>query len=128
MPSLVAPFESKLGRIAACALASSMVFVFCFLLFATAARAGILHVFGAPLALAIVYAALLYFLTTIGNHPAPRRLRIWQVSLAVHLVMLFTAYAYVRHTIMLVLLLPEILSALIHLFGIRCAFRSARGA
>ena len=128
MQSAPSPLESKLGRVAAGALASSMVLVFCFLFLVTGTSAGILHVFGGPLALAVIYAALLYFLTTIGRHPPRRRLRTWQVSLVVHLVILLAAYAYVRHPLVLLLLLPEVLSTLVHPFGIRCAARSTHGA
>ena len=74
-----------------------------------------------------VYVAQLYYLGTIGRYAPRRRLRIWQLSLLGH-VALFAVVLWVigNPSVALLVLLPEAASFVIHLVGIRHAYRAAR--
>ena len=74
------------------------------------------------------YLVQVYYLSTIGRHPPKRRLLTWQVSLVVHGVVFVAAYCVAGDPAVFALLLPEGISALLHLLGIHHASKSLRGA
>ena len=74
-----------------------------------------------------IYVAQLYYLGTIGRYAPRRRLRTWQLSLLGHVV-LFGVVLWVmgNPSVALLVLLPEAASFVIHLMGIRHAYRAAQ--
>ena len=121
--AVVAPAEARLGSIAAGMLSASMLLVAGFFF---AAFASITQTWQAipSAAVVVMYFLQIHFLSTVGRRPARQRLRIWQLSLLAHAVAFAAAYLVVRDSWIFVLLFPEAISALLHLFGIRHAARS----
>ena len=74
-----------------------------------------------------VYVAQFYYLGSIGRYAPRRRLRIWQLSLVGHMA-LFGGVMWVvgNPSVALLVLLPEAASFVIHLIGIRHAYRAAQ--
>ena len=74
-----------------------------------------------------IYVAQLYYLGTIGRYAPRRRLRIWQLSLVGHMA-LFGGVLWVvgNPSVALLVLLPEAASFVVHLIGIRHAYRAAQ--
>jgi hypothetical protein len=97
--------------------------------FFVAAWAAMTLAWWAPLAIlaAALYALQLHFLSNVGAYRPKHRLQIWRVSLAAHVVVLVAAYA-VSSSAAFILLLPESISALLHLIGIHHASRSLQAA
>lgn len=119
------PSEATLGRVAAAVLGSSALVLAAFFVAAWATMA---LVWWAPLALSVtvLYVFQLHFLGNISRYPPRRRLQIWRSSLAVHVVVLVLAYAAVGSSAAFILLLPESISAVLHLVGIHHASRSTQ--
>jgi hypothetical protein len=127
METVLAPTEKTLGRIAAGALSGSalLVFGFFFTVFAAISHMWQAVVVAAVLAL---YFAQVHYLSTIGRHPAKRRLLTWQFSLAAHALVFVVAYVVARDSLIFVFLVPEAISALVHIFGLHYASKSLRSA
>jgi hypothetical protein len=125
---IVAPQEARLGRLASAGLSGSFVLLGVFFFFV---GASMLSMWLAASAAAATFAAYLiqaYYLSTIGRHPAKRRLLTWQLSLAAHCVVFAFCYFLVRDSVIFVFLIPEALSMLIHLAGIRHALKARESA
>jgi hypothetical protein len=113
---------------AAGALGGSFLCLSAFLLVPFASLAHWWLVASVAVIVLIAYAVQVHFLCTIGSHPSARRLITWKLSLLLHGVVFLAGYAVVRHSVVFVLLVPEALSALIHLFGIHRATLAKNGA
>ena len=124
--SVVAPQEARLGRSASAVLSGSIVLLVAFLLFVGASISSLWLTASAAAAAFIAYLVQVHYLSTIGRHIPQRRLRTWQLSLVAHGIVFAVCCLLVRDSVVFVLLIPEALSALIHLVGIRCA-RKALG-
>jgi hypothetical protein len=122
------PGEAAIARLAAGAMSGSMLLLFGFL---AAVAASVLGAWLAALLAALLvgsYLVQVYYLSTIGRHSPKRRLLTWQLSLVFHGVVFVAAYSVARNPAVFVLLLPEGVSALLHLLGIHHASKSLRGA
>lgn len=76
-----------------------------------------------------VYLAQFYYLGAIGRYEPRRRIRIWQLSLLGHIVPFGVVLWVVGEpSVALGVLLPEVVSFVIHLFGIRRAFKASQAA
>ena len=126
--SVVAPQEARLGRLAAASLSSSVLLLGAFLFLVGASISSSWSVASVAAAAFATYLVQVHYLSTIGRHLAQRRLRTWKLSLAAHCVVFAVCYFVVRDSIIFVLLIPEAMSALIHLFGIHCAQKTRDGA
>ena len=116
--------ERQVALIASSALGSSMLFLGAFFFFAYAlAVAHPSHVVMAA-ALLLLYLVQIHYLSTVHRRPRSTRLRIWQWSLAAHLTVFVVAYFLTHDSVVLVFLIPEALSAVLHLLGIYLAARS----
>lgn len=125
---IIAPQEARLGRLASAGLSGSVVLLGVFFLFV---GASILSMWLAASAAGAAFAAYLiqvHYLSTIGRHPAKRRLLTWQLSLAVHCLVFAICYLLVRDSVIFAFLIPEALSMLIHLAGIRHALKARESA
>jgi dolichol kinase len=125
---IIAPQEARLGRLASAGLSGSVVLLGGFFLFV---GASVLNMWLTASAAATVFAAYLiqvHYLSTIGRHPAKRRLLTWQLSLAVHCIVFAFCYFLVGDSVVFVFLIPEALSMLIHLAGIRHALKARESA
>lgn len=123
-PPILAPREEAIGRFAAAALSSSLLLLvaFLFLAFGTALQMWITVLLAA--AIFALYIAQARYLSIIGRYSARRRLRIWQLSFGAHCAAFMAAFFVVHDPIVFVLLLPEGISALLHIWGILYAKRS----
>src|SRR5262249_43228723 len=116
-----------LGRIAGAVLSSSMLVLGAF--WSAAFAVASLAWRAAPAAgIVLLYLLQLHYLNSIGRHPAKRRLLTWQLSLLAHFIVAAVAYLAFRSSVVFVLLLPEAVSAAVHIVGIRHASRCFRGA
>jgi len=120
--------EARLGRFAAVLLGSSVLLLFAF--FLAAAGAITQQWFALPgFAFLVAVIAQVHFLSKIGRYQATKRRQIWLLSLAVHLVLLTAIPLYFQSLSALVLVVPELASTIVHLFGLRHASaRLATGA
>lgn len=120
--------EARLGRLASAASSGSLVVLAGTLALAGASIVAAWWVLLAAAACVGLLLAQVYFLSTIGRRPPALRLRIWQLSLLLHGIVFVLAYCIARDPAVFALLLPEGLSAALHLPGIRHACRAARHA
>jgi hypothetical protein len=126
--SVVAPQEARLGRLASAGLSGSVVLLGAFLIFVGASVTGTWWAAAAASAMLVAYLIQVHYLSTIGRHPAERRLRTWSLSLAAHGIVFAVCYLVIRDSVIFALLIPEALSALIHLAGIRSALKTRDSA
>ena len=116
--------EETLGRLAASALCSSLLMLGAFFLFVFASISHNWWVAPTSAAVLALYIVQAYYLTKIGRFSAKRRVHIWQASLVAHLLVLAAAWLVIQESIVFILLLPECLSAIAHVFGMRLASRA----
>ncbi len=102
-------------------MSSSIILLCAFFIFTGSSILGMWLGAAAASAVFTVYLLQVHYLGTIGRHGARRRLRTWKLSLAAHSLVFAVCYLVVRDSVVFVFLLPEAVSALIHLLGIRCA-------
>jgi hypothetical protein len=125
---IIAPQEARLGRLASAGLSGSVILLGVFVFFV---GTSMLSMWLVASAAAVAFAAYLiqaYYLSTIGRHLAKRRLLTWQLSLAVHCIVLAICYLLVRDSVIFAFLFPEMLSMLIHLVGIHHALKARESA
>lgn len=127
-PMKVATEEARLGRLASAATSGSLVLLAAVLALAGASIAAAWWLLPAAAACVGMLLAQVYFLSTLGRRPPALRLRIWKLSLLLHGIVFAIAYGMARDPAVFALLLPEALSAALHLPGIRHASRSLQGA
>lgn len=125
-------YKVLLAKLAGAALSGSMVRLLAFFGFAAftafAGRANRALSAVTAAALFSLYLAQIHFLTTLGRHAQVRRLRTWQLSLSGHALILAAAYWIAGNPIVFILLVPELLSALLHLPDLHYASSSIREA
>ena len=126
--TIVAPQEARLGRLAAAGLSGSVVLLGVFFFFVVASSLGMWLAASAAAATLAAYLIQVHYLSTIGRHPAKRRLLTWQLSLAVHCIVFAICYFLVGDSVVFVFLISEALSMLIHLAGIRHALKARESA
>lgn len=119
-------FEEKLARVSMGFLGGSVVILAVFLALAFTLATQSFWVVLALVCLS-VYMAQFYYLGSIGRYEPKRRLSVWQLSLLGH-VALFGVVLWVigNPSVTLLLLLPEAASFVIHLVGMRQAYRAAQ--
>ena len=126
MKLVLAASERYVALVAGSFLGSSMLLFGGFLFFAYAVA--VTHAFHAVVAAALLllYLVQFHYLSVLHRKARPTRLLIWKCSLAAHLVVFIAAYLLTRDSIVFVLLVPEAFSAVLHVFGLYLASRSAQ--
>lgn len=116
--------EAKLARWSLVLQGSSMLIVAIFIALAFAMMSQLAYL---PLAIVClsIYLAQFYYLGAILKYPARLRLRIWAFSLFGHLFLFGVVFGLVGQlAVSLALLVPELVSAVLHVFAIRHAIKA----